>query len=94
MPEETQRGHLYVAMSAFKRDLIRRALLRYDGNRSHAAAALGIDRTSLLRLIRELGVEGVPAAHNGRPTAPVKEIPSWKKYRGADVTLTVRTGPP
>lgn len=69
MPEKFHSGHLYEAMSAFKRDLIRRALLRYDGNRSYAAAALGIDRTSLLRLIRELGVEGMPAAHNGRPPA-------------------------
>jgi DNA-binding NtrC family response regulator len=56
-------------MSAFKRDLILRALERYDGNRSYAAASLGIDRTSLLRLIRELGVGGLPAAHNGRPPA-------------------------
>ena len=69
MPEGTQPEHLYAAMSAFKRDLILRALERHDGNRSYAAASLGIDRTSLLRLIRELGVGGLPAAHNGRPPA-------------------------
>jgi DNA-binding NtrC family response regulator len=62
-------------MSAFKRDLIRRALLHCGGNRSHAAAALGIDRTSLLRLIRELGVEGMPAARGGRPPAPEQKLP-------------------
>lgn len=69
MPEGSQPEPLHVAMSAFKRDLIRRALLRSGGNRSYAAAALGIDRTSLLRLIRELGVEDMPAAHSGRPSA-------------------------
>lgn len=60
---------LHEAMAAFKRELIRRTLQRYDGNRSYAATALGIERTSLLRLIRDLGIEGVPAAHNGRPHA-------------------------
>ena len=76
MPEGSQPEHLYAAMSAFKRDLILRALERHDGNRSYAAASLGIDRTSLLRLIRELGVGGLPAAHNGRP--PASRIASGK----------------
>ena len=67
MPDASHPEHLYEAMRAFKRDLIRRTLLRYDGNRSYAAAALGIDRTSLLRLIRELGAEGAPVGHRGRP---------------------------
>ena len=70
MPEGSQPEHLYAAMSAFKRDLILRALERHDGNRSYAAASLGIDRTSLLRLIRApLGVGGLPAALIGRPPA-------------------------
>ena len=69
MGEPSQPEQLHVAMSAFKRDLIRRTLLRYGGNRSRAAAALGIDRTSLLRLLRELDREGMPPAQNGRPTA-------------------------
>lgn len=48
---------LHEAISAFKRRLILHALSRHDGNRSRAAAALGIERTSLLRLIRELGID-------------------------------------
>jgi len=67
MPDASQPERMYEAMRAFKRDLIRRTLLRYDGNRSYAAAALGIDRTSLLRLLRELGAEDAPVGTNGRP---------------------------
>ncbi len=66
-PEAPRTAPLHEAVRAFKRELIRRTLLRYGGNRSYAAAALRIERTSLLRLIRELGVDGVPPAQSGRP---------------------------
>lgn len=79
MAEPAQPEQLHVAMSAFKRELIRRTLLFYGGNRSRAAAALGIDRTSLLRLLRELDREGMPPAQNGRPSA----APNLRRRAGA-----------
>lgn len=48
------------AVSDFKRRLIETTLLRAEGNRTHAARALGLQRTYLLRLIRELGVSAPP----------------------------------
>jgi DNA-binding NtrC family response regulator len=47
---------------AFKRDLLTTALERSCGNRTHAARALGLERTYLLRLVRELGVTVPPPA--------------------------------
>jgi hypothetical protein len=59
---------LHVAVSAFKRQLVLDALASTDGNRSRAAAALKIERTSLLRLIRELGIAAsLPGGQRGRP---------------------------
>jgi DNA-binding NtrC family response regulator len=52
------------AVRAFKRRLLETALLEAGGNRTHAAQALGLERTYLLRLIRDLGV-GVPAPPRG-----------------------------
>jgi Bacterial regulatory protein, Fis family len=49
----------------FKRALLAQALGRANGNRTHAARALGLQRTYLLRLIRDLGVE-IPPAHRRR----------------------------
>jgi DNA-binding NtrC family response regulator len=48
------------AVSDFKRRLIEASLVRARGNRTHAARALGLQRTYLLRLIRELGVTAPP----------------------------------
>ncbi|HBH01266.1 MAG: hypothetical protein A2W08_06925 [Candidatus Rokubacteria bacterium RBG_16_73_20] len=48
------------AVSAFKRRLIETTLHQTCGNRTHAARALGLQRTYLLRLIRELGVAAPP----------------------------------
>jgi len=61
---------LHQAICAFKRRLILHALSRHDGNRSRAAAALGIERTSLLRLIRELGID-LPRGPRSRPVTQV-----------------------
>jgi DNA-binding NtrC family response regulator len=47
---------------AFKRDLLATALERAGGNRTHAACALGLERTYLLRLVRELEVKVPPPA--------------------------------
>jgi DNA-binding NtrC family response regulator len=48
------------AVSDFKRQLIEATLHQMRGNRTHTARALGLQRTYLLRLIRELGVTAPP----------------------------------
>jgi DNA-binding NtrC family response regulator len=54
------------AIRTFKRDLLERTLERTHGNRTHAARALGLQRTYLLRLIHELGAQAPPAGPGGR----------------------------
>jgi len=44
---------LYEAEAAFRREYVLRALAHVAGNRTRAAQLLGINRTSLLRLLRE-----------------------------------------
>ncbi len=48
------------AVCDFKRRLIENALRDASGNRTHAARVLGLQRTYLLRLIRELHVAAPP----------------------------------
>lgn len=48
------------AVSDFKRRLIEATLYQMHGNRTHTARALGLQRTYLLRLMRELGVAAPP----------------------------------
>jgi len=48
------------AVSDFKRRLIETTLQQMRGNRTHAARVLGLQRTYLLRLMRELGVAAPP----------------------------------
>jgi DNA-binding NtrC family response regulator len=48
------------AVSDFKRRLIEATLHQVQGNRTHAARALGLQRTYLLRLIRDLNVTAPP----------------------------------
>jgi Bacterial regulatory protein, Fis family len=62
------------AVSAFKRTLVLQALAAMGGNRSRAAASLQIERTSLLRLIRELGITELPDANRGRPASRRKPL--------------------
>jgi len=50
------------AVENFKREWLAEALVAHGGNRSRTARTLGLQRTFLLRLIRELGLaERVPA---------------------------------
>ncbi len=56
------------AVEEFKRRLIEAALRQSGGNRTYAARGLGLQRTYLLRLIRDLAVS-VPPPPNG-PRAP------------------------
>jgi DNA-binding NtrC family response regulator len=53
------------AVCDFKRRLIEATLRQMRGNRTHAARALGLQRTYLLRLIRELGVSVPPPPRRG-----------------------------
>jgi DNA-binding NtrC family response regulator len=48
------------AVCDFKRRLIENALRAAAGNRTHAARVLGLQRTYLLRLIRELHIVAPP----------------------------------
>lgn len=68
------------AVWEFKRRLIETTLREFGGNRSRAARALGLQRTYLLRLIRDLGVAVPPALLPGRrapclPGAPEARNP-------------------
>jgi DNA-binding NtrC family response regulator len=56
------------AVSEFKRRLIEATLHQMRGNRTHTARALGLQRTYLLRLIRELQVAAPPPPERRRGT--------------------------
>src|SRR3984893_8710296 len=73
------------AVSEFKRRLIEATLTQAGGNRTRAARALGLQRTYLLRLMREfqvhippppgtwrrgLGGDGPSGCNGGEPPAP------------------------
>src|SRR2546428_13827643 len=60
------------AVSDFKRRLIEATLHQARGNRTHAARALGLQRTYLLRLIRDLGVAAPPPPPRRRRAAAEK----------------------
>ena len=54
------------AVDTFKRELLVVTLTAHGGNRTHAARALGLQRTYFLRLIRQFGVaRKVPARNRG-----------------------------
>jgi DNA-binding NtrC family response regulator len=57
------------AVSEFKRHLIEATLNQMGGNRTRTARVLGLQRTYLLRLIRELNVTAPPVAPRRRSVA-------------------------
>ena len=57
------------AVSQFKRRLIESTLLQARGNRTHAARTLGLQRTYLLRLMRDLRVAAPPPPERRRRAA-------------------------
>jgi hypothetical protein len=67
------------AVEEFKRRLLETALRQSGGNRTRAARCLGLQRTYLLRLIRDLGVSAPPPASLAgaprHPTAPAAPFP-------------------
>ncbi len=56
LPESEAPASFHEAIVAYKRQIIRDALRRFGGNQSKAAGALGLQRTYLSRLIKELQV--------------------------------------
>jgi DNA-binding NtrC family response regulator len=67
-PAPTHAGY-HGAVSDFKRRLIEATLHQARGNRTHAARVLGLQRTYLLRLIRDLGVAAPPPPPRRRSSA-------------------------
>ena len=64
MAREAARTY-HAAVEEFKRGLIASTLRRTSGNRTRAARLLGLQRTYLARLIRDLGLAGPPPARPG-----------------------------
>jgi DNA-binding NtrC family response regulator len=66
------------AVSEFKRRLIEATLFQLGGNRTRTARALGLQRTYLLRLIREFGVnvphQALPPRRGGAAEARPKDV--------------------
>jgi DNA-binding NtrC family response regulator len=50
-------GLYYDLLTAAKIGILREALRRHRGNRTHTARALGLQRTYLIRLLKTLGLE-------------------------------------
>jgi DNA-binding NtrC family response regulator len=71
------------AVSDFKRRLIEATLRHMQGNRTHTARALGLQRTYLLRLIRDFGVDVPP---------PPRRRASWCRDHAASPVVTQRLG--
>lgn len=65
----TKAGKFHREVEAFKRELLARTLVEHGGNRTHAAATLGLQRTYLVRLIRQHGLHRTPGGRRG-PGAP------------------------
>ena len=55
--------HYHDAVRNFKREFLLRVLAAHGGNRTRTAQAIGLQRTYLLRLLREFGLN---QPHNGR----------------------------
>ena len=66
-PSASQPVGYHGAVHEFKRRLIEATLHQMRGNRTHAARALGLQRTYLLRLMRDLRVSAPPAPERRRP---------------------------
>jgi len=76
-------------LAAFQAEVIKRALAATGGNRTHAARLLGLQRTYLLRLMRDRGIDVPRSLRKGRSghcapmadTTPLEfriEITGWE----------------
>jgi hypothetical protein len=79
----------HALLTAFQTDVIKRALAATGGNRTHAARLLGLQRTYLLRLMRDRGIDApraqrksgsghVPPACPAVPLGFRIEITGWE----------------
>lgn len=66
MGDRAEHGGFHEAVVEFKRALIESTLRQTEGNRTRAAKFLGLQRTYLLRLIRDLCIQAPPPPRNGR----------------------------
>lgn len=66
-----QTGTLAEQLAACERALVERALVASGGNRTHAARALGVERTSLLRIMKRHSIE-VAVVPRERPSKVVE----------------------
>jgi hypothetical protein len=72
-PVVTEPATWHAAIAAFKRALIERAIAAAGGNRTRAARSLSLQRTYLLRLMREMGVPAsMPAPARGCSSLPFR----------------------
>ena len=82
-PPASKPNGFHGAVSEFKRRLIEATLAQAGGNRTRAARALGLQRTYLLRLMREFEVRIPPppgpwrrgSGDNGHATSPGTDAP-------------------
>lgn len=66
------RGDYHGRVCDFKRQLLISTMRACEGNRSVAAERLGLRRTSLIRLIRDLDIQGaIPAAMAGHRSSEI-----------------------
>jgi Nif-specific regulatory protein len=74
MQPRAERSGFHRAVAEFKRSLIENTLRQTEWNRTRAAKFLGLQRTYLLRLMRDLRVTVPPPRRNGRsPLAPERD---------------------
>jgi len=69
-PDANGRPTYHEHVREFRKRLIERTLVEHGGNRSRTARALGLQRTYLLRLIRELDVQAPYPTRGSRGWAP------------------------
>lgn len=74
--DEAMPAAWHEAVRRFKRALVEQALAQSHGNRTHAARALGLQRTYLLRLIHDLDVQAPPARHGARGIPTCSTLPT------------------
>jgi len=82
IPRKTEYSGFHLAVVEFKRSLIENTLRQAEWNRTRAAKFLGLQRTYLLRLMRDLRVKAQPPRRNGRSLpdpAGARESPEPKR---------------
>jgi hypothetical protein len=84
-------------VAAFQAEVIRRALAAAGGNRTQAARLLGLQRTYLLRLMRDRAIDVPRSPHKGRScgvaASPVAALPEFRiEFSGWDPLAPANDG--